>query len=148
MLRPARAEHIGSLKRPEALLRKRADFEAGKCAVADLRALEDESIAAVVKLQLQLRFPIVTDGEFRRYVDSSDRFGFGSQYRVRNLWQYSRLAIRNLFYEGVFDKLGGMKEVKQREPINQRKRLQCNGTGFLCGLLVTHSCGEAISGTI
>ena len=88
MLRPARAEHIGSLKRPEALLRKRAEFEAGQCHAADLRAFEDESIAAVVNLQLQLRFPVVTDGEFRRYVDSPDRSGFGSRYFVRSLWQY------------------------------------------------------------
>ena len=63
---PARAEHIGSLKRPDALLRKRADFALGKCTQAELRTVEDECIADVVKTQLDLGLPVVTDGEFRR----------------------------------------------------------------------------------
>lgn len=66
MLSPARAEHIGSLKRPEALLRKRADFKDGRCTAAELRAVEDECTAETVKMQLDLGLPVVTDGEFRR----------------------------------------------------------------------------------
>ena len=63
---PARAEHIGSLKRPDVLLRKRAEFALGKCSAAELRAVEDECIADVVKTQLDLGLRVVTDGEFRR----------------------------------------------------------------------------------
>ena len=66
MVPPAYAEHIGSLKRPDALLRKRADFALGKCTAADLHAIEDECIAEVVRMQLELELPVVTDGEFRR----------------------------------------------------------------------------------
>ncbi|PIL23210.1 hypothetical protein GSI_14519 [Ganoderma sinense ZZ0214-1] len=84
MVSPARAEHIGSLKRPDALLRKRADFALGKCTAAELRAVENECIADVVRMQLELGLPVVTDGEFRRF----------------------------LFYEGAFERLGGMKPVR------------------------------------
>ena len=38
MRSPARAEHIGSLKRSEALLRKRADFSLGQCTAWALTA--------------------------------------------------------------------------------------------------------------
>ena len=64
----SRAEQIGSLKRPDVLLKKRNDFKLGKCTAKELRACEDECIAAIVRVQLELGFPVVTDGEFRRRV--------------------------------------------------------------------------------
>ncbi|KAI1784154.1 UROD/MetE-like protein [Ganoderma leucocontextum] len=86
MLSPARAEHIGSLKRPEALLRKRADFGLGKCTAAELRAVEDRCIEDIIKTQLDLGLPVVTDGEFRSFQEPILR--------------------------GVFEKLSGMKELQ------------------------------------
>jgi len=63
---PFRAEHIGSLRRPESLLEKRHEVEAGKLSEQDLIPYEDEAIKDIVKTQLDLGFPAVTDGEFRR----------------------------------------------------------------------------------
>jgi methionine synthase II (cobalamin-independent) len=63
---PFRAEHIGSLRRPESLLEKRREVEAGKLSEQDLVPYEDEAIKDIVKTQLDLGFPAVTDGEFRR----------------------------------------------------------------------------------
>ena len=65
-----RAEHIGSLKRPDALLQKRDDFRRGKCTAAELHACEDEAVAAIIKMQLRLGLDVITDGEFRRSVSS------------------------------------------------------------------------------
>ncbi|MCC6776151.1 MAG: 5-methyltetrahydropteroyltriglutamate--homocysteine S-methyltransferase [Hyphomicrobiales bacterium] len=69
---PFRAEHIGSLIRPPALLEARRQHAAGALDRAGLRAVEDAAIAAVVTLQEEVGLPVVTDGEFRRgtYSDS------------------------------------------------------------------------------
>jgi 5-methyltetrahydropteroyltriglutamate--homocysteine methyltransferase len=69
---PFRAEHIGSLIRPPALLQAREQHAAGALDRTALRAIEDEAIRGVVKLQEDLGLQVVTDGEFRRgtYSDS------------------------------------------------------------------------------
>jgi 5-methyltetrahydropteroyltriglutamate--homocysteine methyltransferase len=63
---PFRAEHIGSLLRPTGLLRERERFQRGEVDQAALAAAEDEAIRAAVRLQEELGFKFVTDGEFRR----------------------------------------------------------------------------------
>jgi methionine synthase II (cobalamin-independent) len=69
---PFRAEHIGSLLRPPELLRARQRHAAGEIDRAALRAVEDEAIRGIVKLQEDIGLKVVTDGEFRRgtYSDS------------------------------------------------------------------------------
>ena len=69
---PFRAEHIGSLLRPQNLLDARRRHGAGEIDVAELRACEDEAIRDVVALQEKAGLQVVTDGEFRRgtYSDS------------------------------------------------------------------------------
>jgi methionine synthase II (cobalamin-independent) len=63
---PFRAEHIGSLLRPKALLDARARFARGEITQGDLTAAEDRAIRDAIALQRQLGFRFVTDGEFRR----------------------------------------------------------------------------------
>ncbi len=70
---PFRAEHIGSLLRPEKLLRARAEAEgdqyrpaSGPLIYAQLKGIEDEAIRDAVKLQEDAGLLVVTDGEFRR----------------------------------------------------------------------------------
>ncbi len=63
---PFRAEHIGSLLRPADLMRQRARFSRGEIGQADLTAAEDRAIGDALRLQEQLGFKFVTDGEFRR----------------------------------------------------------------------------------
>ncbi len=46
-LPPFRADHVGSLLRPQRLLRARDDRAAGEITAAQLRAAEDEAIAEV-----------------------------------------------------------------------------------------------------
>lgn len=69
---PFRAEHIGSLLRPPELLRARERHAAGRLDRDALRAIEDDAIKGVVKLQEELGLDVITDGEFRRgtYSDS------------------------------------------------------------------------------
>jgi len=65
-LPPFRADHVGSFLRPKALLDARAAFKAGTIGKEELRAAEDAAIADVVKMQEDLGYKGVTDGEFRR----------------------------------------------------------------------------------
>jgi 5-methyltetrahydropteroyltriglutamate--homocysteine methyltransferase len=63
---PFRADHVGSLLRPKALLDARARYAAGEIDAAELRGIEDEAIADVVRLQGDVGLSTATDGEFRR----------------------------------------------------------------------------------
>src|SRR5690349_23330587 len=63
---PFRADHVGSLLRPPALLKARADRAAGTITADELRAAEDDAIRDVVKMQSDVGLQSATDGEFRR----------------------------------------------------------------------------------
>jgi 5-methyltetrahydropteroyltriglutamate--homocysteine methyltransferase len=73
---PFRADHVGSFLRPPRLLLARARHREGKLDDADLRAIEDECIAGVVRAQERVGLQDATDGEFRRtyfHVDFLER---------------------------------------------------------------------------
>jgi 5-methyltetrahydropteroyltriglutamate--homocysteine methyltransferase len=63
---PFRADHVGSLLRPPALLRGRERHAAGELDDAELRQLEDDAIREVVRMQEEVGLQSATDGEFRR----------------------------------------------------------------------------------
>ncbi len=63
---PYRAEHVGSLPRPERLMRARADFAAGKVAKAELQRIETDCIRDIVAMQERVGIGAITDGEFRK----------------------------------------------------------------------------------
>ena len=63
---PFRADHVGSLLRPTTLLEARADHAAGRIDRGELRALEDDAIREVVRMQEDVGLRAATDGEFRR----------------------------------------------------------------------------------
>jgi 5-methyltetrahydropteroyltriglutamate--homocysteine methyltransferase len=74
----ARAEHIGSLLRPERLKRLvEQTYEPGHSALlaeerakdlGELHATEDEAIREAVRRQLEIGLDVVSDGEFRRFM--------------------------------------------------------------------------------
>ena len=63
---PFRADHVGSLLRPQPLLDARARLAAGEIDAAELRSIEDAAIAQVVRMQHDVGLRTATDGEFRR----------------------------------------------------------------------------------
>jgi methionine synthase II (cobalamin-independent) len=91
---PARAEHIGSLLRPEKLKALVEEiYEPGHSALlaeerakdlSGLHALEDELIRDAVKRQVDIGLDVVSDGEFRRFMftgsfyDAVDGLGAGT----------------------------------------------------------------------
>jgi 5-methyltetrahydropteroyltriglutamate--homocysteine methyltransferase len=63
---PYRADHVGSLLRPPALLEARDAAAAGRIGQDELRAAEDDAIRDAVRMQEEIGLRAVTDGEFRR----------------------------------------------------------------------------------
>jgi 5-methyltetrahydropteroyltriglutamate--homocysteine methyltransferase len=83
-----RADHVGSLLRPQQLLDAFRDPE---IAPARLEELEDRAIRRVLARQQQLGFRIFTDGEFRRRGFMSDFYesveGLDRGERIERAWQ-------------------------------------------------------------
>ncbi|OLB95135.1 MAG: hypothetical protein AUH30_16065 [Candidatus Rokubacteria bacterium 13_1_40CM_68_15] len=67
-MKPFRAEHIGSLLRPAALLAARRDFDEGRLSAEALRVREDRFIRDAVALQERVGLEVITDGEYRRII--------------------------------------------------------------------------------
>ena len=63
---PFRADHVGSLLRPDAVLRARQRLGAGEIDTEELRAVEDAAIADAVAMQESVGLQLLTDGELRR----------------------------------------------------------------------------------
>jgi 5-methyltetrahydropteroyltriglutamate--homocysteine methyltransferase len=63
---PFRADHVGSLLRPPELLEARADFARDRISADELRAVEDDAIREIVRVQEEVGLQSATDGEFRR----------------------------------------------------------------------------------
>lgn len=63
---PFRADHVGSLLRPQELKQARQDRANGKVTAEQLRQLEDAAIRRVVAQQEEAGLQSITDGEFRR----------------------------------------------------------------------------------
>ena len=89
-----RADHIGSLSRPQALQDAQKSTDEGKSSIDDLHAAEDQAIRDVIAAQEAIGFPVVSDGEFRRrnfqdsfaasvtgYESSGDAAAYRRQFR-------------------------------------------------------------------
>jgi 5-methyltetrahydropteroyltriglutamate--homocysteine methyltransferase len=63
---PFRADHVGSLLRPQSLLDAREQHKQGAITLEQLRAAEDDAIRDVVRMQEDIGLQTATDGEFRR----------------------------------------------------------------------------------
>jgi 5-methyltetrahydropteroyltriglutamate--homocysteine methyltransferase len=76
---PFRADHVGSFLRPRHLLDARDEHFVKKTMAAEqLRAVEDQAIAEIVKFQRDCGLQSITDGEFRRtyfHIDFLEQLG-------------------------------------------------------------------------
>jgi 5-methyltetrahydropteroyltriglutamate--homocysteine methyltransferase len=63
---PFRADHVGSLLRPNALKEAREKRVKGEMSAADLATIEDREIERAIRKQEEVGLRSITDGEFRR----------------------------------------------------------------------------------
>ena len=93
---PFRAEHIGSLLRPQDLIDTRRRHAAGEIDDEELTELEDMAIRDVVRLQEDVGLEVVTDGEFRRNTYFSHFFermgGLEFDRSAEKGWDYTNTA--------------------------------------------------------
>jgi 5-methyltetrahydropteroyltriglutamate--homocysteine methyltransferase len=67
-----RAEQVGSLLRPQAVLDAHVALREGKMTAEQVREIEDEAILGAIALQKEVGIEVISDGEFRRPGWSSD----------------------------------------------------------------------------
>ena len=78
---PFRADHVGSLLRPEDLIQSARDFKGGMIDINTFNKYQDKAIDAAIELQESLGLKAVTDGEFRRrgwsagFIDAVEGYG-------------------------------------------------------------------------
>jgi len=63
---PFRADHVGSLIRPDALIYAREAAEKNEIEAEELTHIQHEAIRAIVRLQEDIGFKLATDGEYNR----------------------------------------------------------------------------------
>jgi 5-methyltetrahydropteroyltriglutamate--homocysteine methyltransferase len=63
---PFRADHVGSLLRPQSVLDARDRRAEGAISIEELREVEDAAIKDAIKLQEDVGLEAITDGEYRR----------------------------------------------------------------------------------
>jgi 5-methyltetrahydropteroyltriglutamate--homocysteine methyltransferase len=119
---PFRADHVGSLLRPESLLEKREAWKANKISDADLRDYENGCVADIVEKEQAVGIKSVTDGEFRR---ESFHFDFINQIGGIE----TNFTLKGAFAQGEKTKAGGEKAVPLTVEINDRMTLPKAGIG-------------------
>ena len=90
---PYRADHVGSFLRPDKVkAARKAHFDDKTMSADELKAIEDEAIRDVIRMQEDAGLKAVTDGEFRRFfwhfdfmgmldgLDNIEREGGGVQF--------------------------------------------------------------------
>jgi len=117
---PFRADHVGSLLRPEALLEKREEWKQDKISIGALRRFEDKCIADIVKKQEAIGIKSVTDGEFRR---ESFHFDFIDQI----IGIETNFTLKGAFEQGEKTRAGGEKMVPLTVEIKDRMVLPHKG---------------------
>jgi len=131
-----RADHIGSLLRPQSLLDARRARDAGQITEDQLETAEDEAILGVLELQRQAGVQIFSDGEFRR---TSWVSGFPDA--LQGVEKVSRRRMPAGAWKGV-----GEKEANSELPIDSlaiHARLSVKGrfTGVETAFLKANSPG-------
>jgi 5-methyltetrahydropteroyltriglutamate--homocysteine methyltransferase len=114
---PYRADHVGSLLRPQKLL---AAFDDPDVSPEQLKELEDEQILRVLERQKDLGFKIFTDGEFRRRGFMSDFYesvaGLDDRTEVARTWKGAALKIAGGGLTGVvLEKIRQTRRLAQHE---------------------------------
>ncbi len=117
-----RADQVGSLLRPAEVLRARAELQAGRIGLEQLRAVEDQAILDALRLQRRVGLDVLTDGEFRRGAWQTDMAeaveGFVADH-IAMAWHGPKAGVESSEAQVV----GG--------PLRQRRRLTAHESAFL-----------------
>lgn len=137
-----RAETVGSFLRPAALLQARTQFGAGRIGAPALRAVEDAAIRDVVRLQEELGFRLVTDGEFRRenwwidfvsaiqgveIVEGSQAAAFDKNYTPKHVRTVAPLVVGEPILTADYRFLAGITQQAAKVTLPSPTRMHFHG---------------------
>jgi 5-methyltetrahydropteroyltriglutamate--homocysteine methyltransferase len=134
---PYRADHVGSLLRPQALLDARAAYDRQEISAEQLRATEDEAILAVLDLQRQIGLDVLSDGEYRRSDWAGDFAASVDGYVQATMpitFEWRMPDGQPAQSDAVRDALANMPQQSGRvvgARLRQRRRLTEHEAGFL-----------------
>ncbi|NNF78517.1 MAG: 5-methyltetrahydropteroyltriglutamate--homocysteine S-methyltransferase, partial [Rhizobiales bacterium] len=98
---PYRADHVGSLLRPQAVVEARKKhFEDGHLSAQELRQIENDAIPDLIKAQEDAGLQAVTDGETRRSFWHYDFMGMLTGFELEEREegvQFSGVKLRPIF---------------------------------------------------
>ena len=141
---PFRADHVGSLVRPRAIVDAHTANLEGKLPDAELRALEDQAIEELIALQERVGLQAITDGEIRRN-NWRDRFfervnGF-SKEKVQSSFIFTDFAgkqYRSMPIPVVVDRLSRRQSLTAEDFGFLRKRTKRTAKATLPAPSVNH----------
>jgi len=137
-----RADTVGSFLRPAALLQARKEFGEGRCSAAALHAAEERAIADVVRMQEELGFRLVTDGEFRRenwwidfvsaiqgveILEGSQATSFDKNYVPKHVFTIGRLVVGQPILTGDYRFLAGITRQAAKVTMPSPTRMHFHG---------------------
>jgi 5-methyltetrahydropteroyltriglutamate--homocysteine methyltransferase len=125
---PFRADHVGSLLRPKALIEARQRYEAGQASAEALRTLEDAAIRDAMAMQERVGLQSITDGEMRRF---SWRDGF---FESVDGFSSDRVESSFTFTEFSGARRKGMPVPVVLGKLTRRKRITADDFAFTAGL--------------
>ncbi len=127
---PFRADHVGSYLRPAPLVDMRARREGGTASAAELHAVEDAEIAALVARQEAVGLRGITDGELRR-----------TYFHVDFLEQLDGVTVTYGEFFATFKRDDGTEvgfkppTMHVDSPIRHRRPIQGDDYDYLAGLV-------------
>jgi 5-methyltetrahydropteroyltriglutamate--homocysteine methyltransferase len=115
---PFRAEHVGSLPRPDRLMAARERHARGEVSRTDLALIEDECIREAVDMQERVGIGAITDGEYRKrgwrefLFDRCDGFGPETVERAFPIRMFDGTTLPTIREPKV------TKRLSRREPLS------------------------------
>lgn len=109
---PFRADHVGSLLRPQAVAEARAKGITG----AELTAIEDAEIPALIAMQEEVGLKAVTDGEARRAFWHYDFMGMLTNYEIEED-EGEGFNFQGVTSPGVFPAINGPLDFPEDHPM-------------------------------
>lgn len=101
---PFKADHVGSLLRPDSIHQARKEFKEGIITAEQLREVETTEIKRIVDKQIEVGLKAVTDGEFRRtfwhtdfmaHINGFEGYTPETGYRFKNV-ETEAYDVRNI----------------------------------------------------
>ncbi|MEC7764243.1 MAG: 5-methyltetrahydropteroyltriglutamate--homocysteine S-methyltransferase [Pseudomonadota bacterium] len=114
---PFRADHVGSLLRPEPIVAARKKYFAGEIDAAALKAVEDAEIPALIKLQEEVGIKAVTDGEARRTFWHYDFMGMLTGLDIETRDGSSFVGFQGVELPPVFPAINGKLDFPDDHPM-------------------------------